>query len=220
MNLDEYLDQQEHDYDIGIKLLRQHNIRKARKLKKNPEKPIDELLYQISKYTLNIKPVIQAKDEKTNTPLLTVITRTSFRKQGFIRIANSVVTQTHPNIHHMVLCDNDEAVKYVKEYYENVKNKKYSIYRLRKQSNNRGFYNLYFNHAIPRVANSSYILLLDDDDRLASKTAVAEFFGKIKNKDLFYIVKIIKNDKSTYPANMSCPNKTGQKFSNFKFFVP
>lgn len=130
---------------------------------------------------------------------LTIITRTSFRPIEFRKATNSILNQTYTNIHHLVLCDNDQAVQYVEEYYKRKKNKNYSIHKVQKQSNEIGFYNLYLNEGIKLTNQDSYILILDDDDYLINKNCITQFFEKIKPFHGFHIVQFRRKTNNVKP---------------------
>lgn len=131
--------------------------------------------------------------------MLTIITRTSFRPLKFGITANSVLSQTYPDIHHLILCDNDKAVRYVEKYYKNKKYKNYSIHRVLKQSNEEAFYNLYLNKGIELASDESYILFLDDDDKLIDENCISLFFQKRKQFHGFYIVQFRRKPNNVKP---------------------
>ena len=136
--------------------------------------------------------------EPTEAPL-TIITRTSFRPIEFRKATNSILNQTYTNIHHLVLCDNDQAVQYVEEYYKRKKNKNYSIHKVQKQNNEEGFYNLYLNEGIKLTNQDSYILILDDDNYLINKNCITQFFEKTNPFHGFYITQFRRKTSNIKP---------------------
>lgn len=160
-------------------------------------------IYGITKSTNPVEapatePVEAPSTEPVEAPL-TIITRTSFRPIEFRKATNSILNQTYTNIHHLVLCDNDQAVQYVEEYYKRKKNKSYSIHRVQKQNNEEGFYNLYLNEGIKLTNQDSYILILDDDNYLINKNCITQFFEKTNPFHGFYITQFRRKTNNIKP---------------------
>lgn len=116
--------------------------------------------------------------------LITIITRTSGRPNGFNATYNSIASQTYKNIRHLVCVDDDASAAYVSKYnVDCVKvNRTALIDKDFYTDQGTGPYyphNLYFNEAIKFVADGSYVLYLDDDDRLADKDSIQKMVDKL-----------------------------------------
>ena len=46
-------------------------------------------------------------------PLVTIVTRTNNRPNGFKRLVNSIKKQSYPNIRHFVILDDNDSIDYV-----------------------------------------------------------------------------------------------------------
>lgn len=125
---------------------------------------------------------------------LTIITRTSARPTRFLKLVQSIATQTYPNIHHLVLCDNSKAFEYATRILKNNQRCPFTVHMVQKSSQARAFYNLYLNKGIELVEDG-YILFVDDDDHLVNATCIAEFWNHPKPDDGFYIVQFLRGTK-------------------------
>lgn len=114
-------------------------------------------------------------------PLVNIITRTSNRPNGFEKCYNSVKNQTYPNIRHIVSYDDEKDYELYLHKYQNdidiIFINKNHILQLQDIPNPRTgpkfIYNLYFNELFEEVKDG-WILILDDDDSLASNTVIEE----------------------------------------------
>lgn len=123
--------------------------------------------------------------------LVTVITRTSNRPIGFEKCHQSVRNQTYQNMRHLVSYDDEKDYEeYLKNYEDAdlyfIDKKKFENYNdiPNPRTGPKFIYNLYFNDLFKEVTEG-WVLILDDDDRLAHDNVIAQAM-----------------EKATYPTDM------------------
>jgi len=90
-------------------------------------------------------------------PLVNIITRTH-RPEYFAVLEESILSQTYQNINHLMCVDDEDSLKYIKDYSHILVEKKV-------MGLDGSFpYNLYFNEAYDHIKDG-WVLFLDDDDK-------------------------------------------------------
>ena len=107
-------------------------------------------------------------------PLINILTRTSSRPNFFRKCKESIDSQTHKNIRHIISIDNEESEDYV-QGLDFIR-----VYREEPDPPNIKLlgheeiakpYNLYFNHLLQEV-KEGWIMFLDDDDRFETENSL------------------------------------------------
>jgi len=119
-----------------------------------------------------------------STNFITIITRTSNRPIEFNMCYKSVLNQSYKNYKHIISCDNEKC-----DYLTDIKN----IIKVKKESNDTGFFNLYLNNVIKTI-NTGYILILDDDEQFSTNKALAIIASNLEY-DKILVYKTMRNDK-------------------------
>ena len=116
-------------------------------------------------------------------PLVTIVTRTNNRPNGFKRLVNSIKKQSYPNIRHFVILDDNDSIDYVMPW--RLDGDDVELYLLDKDEIlSRDFgpnpntgpkfpYNLVINEVYPDITEG-YFYGIDDDDYLLSDTIIEE----------------------------------------------
>lgn len=103
-----------------------------------------------------------------NEPRINILTRTNNRQSSFMRLRESIVSQTYQNIRHLVSVQNDASKLYVRA--AGVPDD--DIVVCSPQSKSSHFYNLFINDLLGKVTDG-WIFFIDDDDYLASPHSVS-----------------------------------------------
>lgn len=98
-------------------------------------------------------------------PLINILIRTSNRPSGFMRLLNSITSQSYPNIRIIVGFDNYEALRYIPKGLE--------IVYLTADKSSPYWYDLYLND-LKELVDDGYFVGIDDDDFLISNTILDE----------------------------------------------
>lgn len=147
---------------------------------------------------------IITETKKKMLPTINIITRTSGRPNGFKRCHQSILSQSYPNIRHIVSIDNLEDKEYVEKY--NVDYYFIDKDKISKQpdiddpkTGKRFIYNLYFNELISKV-DDGWILILDDDDYLANSNVIQKMVNQISNNTDMIIWQMRYPNGSVLPS--------------------
>lgn len=124
--------------------------------------------------------------------MITIITRTSSRPELLQRLITSVMAQNCKEIKHLILADNQKAVNYTEKICQRLKYKA-QVVKVRKESDNNGFYNLYLNTGISLVT-SGWIALIDDDDYIFSQ-GLKRILPLLKDEKRIYICQYLRGQK-------------------------
>jgi len=141
-----------------------------------------------------------------NKPLVNILTRTSNRPNAFELNKMSVRSQTYKNIRHVVCVDNDTTEKYVKLYSDVdyiMVDREQIIKEDTSINPNTGKYsphNLYFNQLMLEV-KEGWVMILDDDDRLANIKVIETIMEKLPNEDSMAIFQMRFPNNKPIPAN-------------------
>lgn len=97
--------------------------------------------------------------------LINILTRTSNRPLEFLKLRESLESQTFKNYHHIVCYDCEDSLSYLKSY-SNLNNVSLvKVEHLTRRTLNEFPYNLYLNQLYDEV-KEGWIMFIDDDDRL------------------------------------------------------
>lgn len=139
-------------------------------------------------------------------PLVNILTRTSNRPNGFELNKMTIRSQTYKNIRHIVCVDNVETEEYVM-YYDDVDyivvDREGLIERDTIPDLGTGKYaphNLYFNPLMAEV-KEGWIMMLDDDDRLANGKVIEKIMDSLPDEDTMAIFQMRFPNKRPIPAN-------------------
>lgn len=104
--------------------------------------------------------------------LINILIRTSYRPSLFKRCIDSIRTQTYQNLRIIVSYDDDRALEYIPE----------EISKIRVYKSEKPFFYDDYGNSLKEQVTSGYFFFLDDDDVLASDTAIEQLVRNIKNK--------------------------------------
>ena len=122
--------------------------------------------------------------------MITIITRTSNRPALLERLIKTIVFQSYKDITHLILADNNRAVDYTTKICHKLKYKA-KVVKVKKESNNNGFYNLYLNTGI-QLVNEGWIMFVDDDDYLIGN-CIEKIMTQIKDENRIYICQYLRS---------------------------
>ena len=137
--------------------------------------------------------------DSMSNELVNIITRTSNRPKFFFCNWESVHTQTHQKIRHLVSYDDEETHKYVK-MYNNI-----DSYFIKRPPYEAGKfpYNLYCNELMNKVTEG-WIMFLDDDDMFCYENSLEAILSYITSEDDLIMWQV------QFP-NRIVPSKIGSK---------
>lgn len=117
-------------------------------------------------------------------PLINLLIRTSSRPAAFTRCLSSIQQQTYSNYRIIVSYDNDEAVNYIRS----------DLFKIRvlMVSNFPFYYDLYCNN-LKTLITDGWFFFLDDDDTLASPTAIEQLSQHLTGPHEAIICQMLRN---------------------------
>lgn len=158
---------------------------------------------------------------------INILTRTSGRPLYFKKCRESILSQTHKNIKHLISSDSKNNTYLKGIEYIDVKPIKIEDVKLKK-GETFAPYNLYLNDLLQEVKDG-WVLILDDDDAFVSEDSLSEIVSHINSEDdlLFWRVQfpnqLIPSDKYWMKEPQECQiSMIGFMFhskwiNNFKF---
>ena len=129
--------------------------------------------------------------------LINILLRVTFRPNFFEECIKSIISQNYENLNIICCYDDPLCLKYLKNYKHIV-----NYYFIKKESNDKYFYNLYCNDLLKKV-NSGWIIFLDDDDKFHTKTALSRINKRISNDNDIIFWKFKIKAKEIYPRNIN-----------------
>ena len=135
--------------------------------------------------------------------MLTIITRTSSRKELFLRLVKSINNQPmRRDIQQIVLADNEDAYNYASDICFWLAKYSYRVAMVKSKSDSPGFYNLYINDGLEMVKDG-WILIVDDDDYLEGENLSSLLYLINDEREAkFYIVQFYRGHKVKPPVNL------------------
>lgn len=128
-------------------------------------------------------------------PLINILIRTSQRPILFQRCLQSIMQQTYKNIRVIVSYDFD--CDYIPDWCD----------KIRVQKGDSGYYwNLYLNELKERV-NEGWFIIIDDDDFIYSKSAIADIVKHLTNPEVGIICQFLRGQMRK-PGLVQMRNKT------------
>lgn len=116
-----------------------------------------------------------------SVPPCYVLTRTSERPLFFSQNHTSVMSQTYPNVVHVVSYDTEDTGKYLEQYPDL---KIVPVIRQERLKNAHFPYNLYCNQMHKTITADGWVLYLDDDDlftRTDALSVISQYFNSSDN---------------------------------------
>ena len=164
--------------------------------------------YQINKQKSLIKDFDLKYNNERNVELtFSILIRTHDRKDMFNDLINIINNQNFPNIDIYVSYDNLNTQKYVKEHINSSNNlppllpPPPNIYLI-DLINEKIHPNQYIDIIYDNIKNkNSWILILDDDDKLYSNNVLNYLSKMIVKENMLLIWKFFRNDQYIYPKD-------------------
>ncbi|MEO0236623.1 MAG: glycosyltransferase family A protein [candidate division WOR-3 bacterium] len=143
---------------------------------------------------------LQAINQSTD-PIIYILTRTSNRPSLFDQCVQSILQQQYPKTRHLVSYDTNETYQYVKNYSHIYRTIDLISYRSKIHPNQ---YIEHFYQVLDKE-DDGWILVLDDDDKFMTNSALHYLKQYLNNPDNLVIWMFYRNDKFIYPQNKNFP---------------
>lgn len=104
--------------------------------------------------------------------LINLLVRTSYRKELFHRLLQSIKDQTHKNIRIIVSYDDERALEYIPEEVDKIR-----VYKI----DSKFGYDDYIN-SLKEQVTSGYFVAIDDDEVLASTDCLERICAQLKGQ--------------------------------------